>query len=491
MFTNSIKVIFGSVIIILLFFAVWNPIWSNGDEVHYLTVSSSLISDRDFNLENNYINRDYFSHHADPVDPHVLPSQDSHSKPFHGILLSIALIPGYYADNLTGSRINMLVYVLIGVYFLYLLLKELGFSKNIGLLTLSLFLIQAPIIFFSSSIYPDFIMGFMLVISGYFNLKGIKASNKYYFLASGIVSGINIFFHWKILAFSLLLFGSTLIVNYTKNQYYFNFNQKNNLSLPKLFSKNYSSELKILTNNIRVNKQIFITRVIYGLVPILFFTLLASTLSYIWFGHFRPDYMTPFIKDNPEIKGYANPLFNVTAMLFDSDQGLFWSAPILPLLIPGLILWFKNNKHTFVAFALPSLTFLLTQALFREWTAGWAPMARYTMTSLPLLIPALAYIIVAARKSKVLSLIICGLVLVNILYLLIIFKYKYTGYPNNNINFFLEVILNRLNLQSLIPLFSFNFNLPGIKELIFSVLMYLLFIVYGVYLIKVKSKESA
>jgi|GEM_PF-4577212 len=482
MLTNLIKTIFGLVIIILLFFAIWNPVWSNGDEVHYLLLTNSIIADKDFDLRNNYENKDYFTHHAHPEGMHAFEGRNGTLMPYHGVLLSIAVIPGFYADNLSGSRVNVLVYTLIGIYFLYLLLKELGFSKNTSLITLSLFLVQAPILFLSSSIYPDLLMGFMLVIVAYLSLMGIKTRNNYYLLAGGIVSGINIFFHWKILAFSLLLFGATLLITFKKDSYYFLFDEKQSLSFKKLLSSKYSTQIKIIIDNLKTNRSEISKRIIFGLLPILFFTFLASLLSYIWFGHFRPDYMTPFLKDNPAIKGYANPFYNLTAMLFDSDQGLLWSGPILALIIPGLVLWYKNNKHTLFAFALPSIIFLLTQSLFKDWTAGWSPMARYTMSSLPLLVPALAYTLIEARKSKILATVVTGLTLINLIYLLIIIKFDYTGYPNSDINFFLQQILEKIGFNSLLDLITLNFNTPTIKEFIASILIYFWLIFCGIYL---------
>ena len=37
-----------------------NDRWSDGDEIHYLLISSSLLKDGDLILDNNYENKDYF-----------------------------------------------------------------------------------------------------------------------------------------------------------------------------------------------------------------------------------------------------------------------------------------------------------------------------------------------------------------------------------------------------------------------------------------------
>jgi len=491
MIHNITKAIFGLTITILLFFAIWNPIWSNGDEVHYLVVTGSLIKDKDFDLKNNYDNKDYFTHHAKTEGMHAFKDKNNPEilRPYHGVLLSVVLIPGFYARDLLGSRVNMLVYVLIGIYFLYLLLKEFGFTKNIRLLTLSLFLIQAPIIYHSSSIYPDILMGLTMVISAYFIIKGMKTKANYWYLFAGLVSGVSIFFHYKILALSVFLFFATLLITFEGDAFRFVFDNPKSSYKLKFDTKNLKTTLDILLKNILRYKQDIINRSIFILGPIFIFTLLASWLSYVWFGYFRPDFLSPLLAGVPEIAGYANPFYNLTGMLFDSDQGLFFSGPILALIIPGLFLWYKNNKLFFIALALPSIAFLLTQALFRDWTAGWAPMARYTMTSLPLLVPALAYIVVEAKKSISLKIIIAILVIVNLIFLLITFKYDYTGYPNGGINFFLQKIFERLNLTNLSTQLSFNFLSPQTvadsnqtKELVFTSLAYLGLIFYGLYL---------
>jgi hypothetical protein len=424
------------------FFALWNPIWTNGDEPHYLVVTSSIIKDHDLTLNNNYDNKDYFEHHAYPEPPHALVGKDGRQKPFHGILLSFILAPGYYILSLQGARLTMFILFLVGLVFLYLIQRQLGFSKNITFFSLIIYSLQAPIFIYSSSLYPDMLLGNIVVASTYLALEGIKTRKNYLLSLSGLLMGISVFLHFKIIAYIAYAILPILFLTYKNSKFQFH-----------------------------IDKKLIFKNSFYILPPIFLLILASSWLSYYWFGYFRPDYMTPFLKSDVYV-GYGNPISNIIANLLDYDRGIFWHGPLLVLLIPGLFVWFKKSRISFIYLFIPSFVYLLNAMLFKDWTAGWAPIGRYLMTSLPMTSIAFAYLFEEYKKSRAFYLGLIPFLLANIIFIITIFNKNYVGYPTGKYNFYYNDLLVFFKLEKVQKFINIDILNGGNSDLIKAYLVF-------------------
>ncbi|MGH2522870.1 MAG: hypothetical protein ACRDH2_10245, partial [Anaerolineales bacterium] len=95
--------------IFLLTFAVYAAlvpwvvrVWARtGDEPHYLLAAHSLAYDGDFDLGNNYAERDYLSFYGDAnLNPHTRPGLDGQAVLTHNLGLSLLITPGYRFGSL-------------------------------------------------------------------------------------------------------------------------------------------------------------------------------------------------------------------------------------------------------------------------------------------------------------------------------------------------------------------------------------------------------
>jgi hypothetical protein len=406
-------------VLISLYFAVWNTLWSMGDELPYLTLTHSLIYDRDFNVKNNYDNRDYFHHHEQVIEsPHAFPDKQNGLRSSHAVATSVLSIPGYLARKMVGARINFWLYFVFGLWLISLLLEQLKFdelSRNFGL---ALFAIQPAIIFYASAIFPDLIQGFWILISIILLLLYKERDNKFILLPSGFILGLSTFFHFKLIVFqSFIIFCFILL-----------------------------EAIKIKKNNLTIRDSNILIKITYLALPVLIVNLFASWINFRWFGFFRPDTMTPFLL-NTEATNPANPFSNIISLFFDYRRGLIPYSPLLILLFPGLVIWFKRSLDSFILVALPSILYIFTIAFFSDWSAGWCPPGRYTMTSLPLLLPALVFYIREIKTSKIVEITTVLLTIVSLAMTYLIFKIPYYGYPFEKTNQLLDSVLIKLKIN--------------------------------------------
>jgi hypothetical protein len=442
--------IFGLVLSVMvsLFYSIWNTFWTSGDEPHYLTVTNSLIGDKDFNVGNDYANQVYYWHHSGDIGRHGFQDLAGNLRPMHALGTSVLAAPGYLTKKIEGVRISFLLYNLVGMGVLVLLLRHQKFSINNILLTLTIVGIQPAIIYYNSAIFPDLIQGYLMLGAGYLSLRFFdEYKNRYLFLASSIL-GITTFFHFKLIAFQIYIIS---IVGFL------------------FFIKLLRSKQKLNSNAVKL----FLLNL---LMPVTCLNLFASWVNYRWFGFFRPDTMTPFLI-NTELAKPANPFINVLAMLFDYHRGLFPFAPALLFIFTGLVIWFIENRKSFYILALPSLLYLFTAGFFADWHAGWCPPGRYVMTSLPLLFPALSFSIQKIRDSKILLFLVTVFSGLSLVMCYLIFKLVYFGYPLTKTNPLLDKIFeNYLVIKSLL---NFNMFSPIVTDFMTIILIIIFFLAYG------------
>lgn len=137
-----------------------------GDEPHYLIITQSILADGDFNLANNYANRDYTKTMLAQVhiEPHTAPGTRGRYS-FHSPGTSLILLPFYALGSLFGGkslvffiRFGMSIFgALLGVQtFLYLFQEWKNEKLALGVWFIYCF--SSPVFFYSLHIYPEIII---------------------------------------------------------------------------------------------------------------------------------------------------------------------------------------------------------------------------------------------------------------------------------------------------------------------------------------------
>lgn len=145
---------------------VTKGIYFSGDEPHYLLISHSVLKDGDFDLSNNYANKDY-ARILPPevqISPHIARGTgDKYS--FHSPGLSMLLLPFYSLGSLFSKttmlfiiRCGMSVFgALLGIQIFLFALQEWK-KEGLAFGLWFLFSFTSPVFFYSLHIYPEIVV---------------------------------------------------------------------------------------------------------------------------------------------------------------------------------------------------------------------------------------------------------------------------------------------------------------------------------------------
>jgi hypothetical protein len=481
--TNTFWIKLNIILIIIIsittiFFSLWNTIWSNGDELHYLLATQSITNDQDIDLKNNYENQDYFEHHAKVEGTHTIKSEDKTKLyPFHGILTSVVVIPGYLARGLIGARLNITILHLIGAAIVFYFLRLLDFDNLTSLVTINSYLLLMPIIYHSNSIFPDLITGYTIVGSLIFFLLFQKYRTNYYLTLAGLFAGLSIFFHFKLVYFTAILIASMIYLL-----------SNIDFSDLKLSDQKIITKFKTILNKVLKAK----TQILWLIIPWIMMIILKSALSWYLFGTFRPEAEGYFGSLERDFSTFNLNIEGFLGILFDSKFGLLYYSPILILLFVGLFIWFKEKINSLIlVFPFILSTFLL-HIFYYEWHAGFSPSPRYLITILPIILPALAFVFTKLKTNLiVLATIIFGN-LYSIVFLITSWKIKFTGFNTFDLspNPVISKWLTTLKLENYQNFFYIDFVIDTtINDYLKSIFLLILITIFTTYLINVYLKN--
>lgn len=373
MLNKKNKILISLTIIICSFYLYFNlthTYWTDGDEPHYMVVADSIFNDRDINLNNNYNEITYRTFRGDKLNgEHITIDKEGNFKPFHGILPSILYSSGFLFTNITGTykakiaikidRIIQLIIFVIGFWLTYDNLKKIFGVKNKNeyLISILVALISPTLALYSTVLFPDMIQGVGLLFTcmavysyhKIITLEKINVSIQDYIILfiGGIVTGLNIFVHYKTIISSFLIVFSYLVYQYI------------------------------------LNKKIYIKKDAgFFVFPVILFVFLHMLMTYSWYGLISFASIQGFTPEQG-YKGGITSLFpnnaavGIAGLLLDLDKGILFTSPLLLCYLLGFKDWVKNNRLSFVIFGIPSLISIMLYSCYMEWWAGYAPAGRY------------------------------------------------------------------------------------------------------------------
>ncbi len=143
----------------------------SGDEPNYLMTTHSLVYDRDINVYNNYLHKDYFHFYSEKEDPRskldIYAQQGrrgpGYNYPINLPGISALMVPFYALAQTFGDswirtfiiRGSLIIWaVLLGLQ-IYLLARDLWKREGLALGLWALYGFSAPVLFYAIHLYPE------------------------------------------------------------------------------------------------------------------------------------------------------------------------------------------------------------------------------------------------------------------------------------------------------------------------------------------------
>ena len=323
-----------------------------GDEPHYLIIAQSLIADRDFDLKNNYDNRDYsqWGYPTEVLDRHISPNnQGGHQYSVHNIGWSMLLAPALKWDGRFG--VVLLTEILTALLAANIFLFVYKFTKNlsVSLITYIPTIFALPILIYAFQSFNE--MAAALLI--FYSFRKIYEKTDLEVEMVLVILAISFLFwlHTKYLSVSLMLLILFLII-YRKEKTYF-----------------------------------------YFAIGVYLLSLSGMlTLFKIWYGGYLPNAQYP--------SQFGISLSNLPqgglGLFLDQAFGLLVYSPIYIISLAGLVLLWKKDRRLALMIIFVFLAVFLLAASAAQYL-GFSPVGRFFVPVIDLLILPIA---IAYEKGK-------------------------------------------------------------------------------------------
>ena len=199
--------IFATTLIVLATFARWYNTSEvpEADESHYTLLTYSLIHDHDFDLTNNYAERDYAEQFPPHIanfwvrdsdidgiqrEPHVVTAPNGQRLLWHDIGLPILLVPGYALAKRLGAQLTIaLIASLIAVAAVDIALL-LGAGAIPSIIAAMVFTLTPPVYIFAQTIFTEILGGAAIIWIVLAFLKYRTTAATWHLLQAGILFGV-------------------------------------------------------------------------------------------------------------------------------------------------------------------------------------------------------------------------------------------------------------------------------------------------------------
>lgn len=334
-----------------------NGVSFGGDEPHYLLIAHSLLKDGDFDLADNYAQRDYgrFLPPNAVIEAHVLPgTKPGGQYSFHSPGVSILLLPIYALGTPFGKsalifllRFGMSLFgALFGVQ-MFLFARQEWQRDRLALGLWALFSFTSPVFFYSIHVYPEIIVA-LFAFTAFRLVRFSPKLSRAKLLLCGFLLSSFIWFHAL--------------------KYFF--------ILGPLFL--YAVWVLLKKRRIRSDIAFFLGPI--ALIFILYFYFQVSLYgslnptSVSWQGAMNQQQTVSFLKTLTRI-----PVrFQVDTLLgyfLDQRDGLLFYAPIYFFAFLGLVELIRRKRQDFWLFLFLTGPYVFVSAFLTQ-RAGYAPPAR-------------------------------------------------------------------------------------------------------------------
>jgi hypothetical protein len=332
-----------------------------GDEPHYLILTQSLIADHDFNLANNYSQRDYGSFYPGKLDRHVIKMGAGQELPIHDFGLSILLIPGYGIGNRTGALVELSLAAALTALGMFELAVQVGAELWSALLVWGMFAFTMPLVVYASQLYPEVVGAAGMLWAVVVFVRFTRDRRISWLWLSGIMLAV---LPWFSVRFWTLV-GPLLAVMAT-----FAVWQELLATSPAGSWKRCLPPLSSLGVPMAVSLAVF------------------ATFDFSHYGMLLPN--AGYVLD---LREQAIPVFThqphigLLGLFLDRAHGLLAVAPVYILVLAGSWKLAKHNRVLAASVLVPSMVYIAFTSFNRYWAGGWCPPGRFLVVPAVLCAP--------------------------------------------------------------------------------------------------------
>jgi hypothetical protein len=333
--------------------------WPIGDEPHYLLLTHSLLVDHDFDLSNNYLNKDYRSFlPSDLREHHAFLNSRGEEHSSHGVGLSMLLVPGYALGKRVGAMCELGLVAALLALAIFELAAKIGGSRRGALLVWALFAFTSPVIIYSSHILTEIPAAASLLAASIAFWNFLKRGRRFFLGAAG------------------MLLGTLLLLNI---RYW--------MVVGPLFA--------VITLYILLHREV--QRRLQSLAVLIFPVLIAVALLI--------GYNIRFYESVLPNKGFsvffARADVGLLGLFFDRAYGLLPFAPVYLIALCGARVALKRQLWLTMSLLVPSVCYILFMGFVSFWSGGWGPPGRYLLIGMVPWAPLAALVLSSCRPSVI------------------------------------------------------------------------------------------
>jgi len=362
--------------------------WPDGDGPAYLLLAHSLATDHDFDLRNNYAQKDYLqffpAHLEGSLEDYPLNSrawntpqavaQQHHSVTvpsgaellWHDVGTSVVLLPGYLVRGRRGALIMLDLVAAALALSIFELAAMLRAGTGAALLAWATFAFSPPLLVFAGELSPEIIGGAIIAGAATFFVKGMRAPALGYELATGACLAL---LPWVCIRYWVTA-GALGAV----------------------------AAAHVLTRAPAARASSRLAGFIALALPTAVSTALFCWVDHRLFGSWRPNagYLQ-IVVDQPQFE--LRPDRGILGLLFDRAYGLLPFAPAYVATAAGAILAWRRDRWQAAVLCVPSLAYCGVMSFSRYWYGGWTPPSRYLVAGIAL-VPPLGALILGSKRER-------------------------------------------------------------------------------------------
>lgn len=353
----------------------------SGDEPHYLLMTHSLLHDRDLDLANNYLGRDYNAYMTRSVtipQQHVVAGRRPGSAySFHSPGTAFVMLPFYAAGSLLGKnglilmlRFGMSLFGALFVLQVFLYARDTWKNERLAFTLWVLVALATPVYFYAVHVYPELIVGaFAFLVFRLFRAPGRLTGRR--LLLCGLFVSTFIWFHaLKYIFLAGPLAAYCLWVLWRKR------------------AKGRDFAL-FLVFPVAVTAAYFVfQRALYG-------SFSLSAVS--WKGSLGAGETLAYAKELLTGIPFRFRWETLAGYFFDQKDGLFLYAPIYLFAALGLVEMARRKAAELPALLFVAAPYVLVSAFLTQRT-GYAPQARPLVAVIWAMVVGMGWFLAGNRK---------------------------------------------------------------------------------------------